>query len=108
LLILKFAYANIGILLGLGLEIADALATFVLGGSIAQILMSTLQPVIVFGLIWIAFRHMLGKDSGVVKALERGFSSALKTFSRAVISLLRSFFRWVIDASKPKGRVEKS
>lgn len=95
LLLLKLLMANLATVFGLAIEAADHVFSFVLGKPVKQELGCLLQYAIVFGLIWIAIRRIVGKDSGVVKAAERLFGQVFRRLPRVLLWLARGLVKWI-------------
>lgn len=71
ILMLKLVVANFGFLVGLAVSVAEAIGSFVIGLPLGRLFASLTQAVVVLGLVWLAFRRILGANSIPVKAVER-------------------------------------
>ena len=95
LLLLKLLMANLATVFVLAIEAADHVFSFVLGKPVKQEFGSLLQFAIVFGLIWIAIRRIVGKGSGIVKAAERLLGQVFRRLPKALLWLARGLVKWI-------------
>lgn len=70
LLLIKLLIANFGSILGLAYQALSLVGSFLLGQSVGLFVGSLFQLAVACGLIYLAFRKILGKDSMPVKAIE--------------------------------------
>lgn len=104
LVILKFLVARSGFLWQVAVGAADAIGSFVVGRSLACMLGSLFQAVVVLALVWLAIRTIIGKNSDLTKSLERLFASVTRFALKVAAAGVRAFARWVGGCAQARTR----
>lgn len=99
LLGLKLLLSNLGLILGLVFNLGDSVFSFVTGLSIGVLLGGLIQHGVVLGIIWVAFRKILGANSLPVRAIERLIIAALRRTPALLVWCARAFVRSISPRS---------
>lgn len=103
LLLIKLVIANLGSILGLALQALSVVGSFLLGQSVGLFVGSLFQLAVVCGLIYLAFRKILGKDSMPVKWFESAAKWGVRQAPRVARSIATMALKAIAGSRKQKG-----
>lgn len=99
LLLLKFLLTNVSGLIGLVESGADMIGSFVIGQSLGQFLGCLTQAGVIVVLVWLALRHVFGRESRLVMGLERLAWQLVVVTWRTAVKLAKALFAWITPRS---------